>query len=80
MRKHLLTAMTALALSTLAYGQSDMEKGINKYREMLADGNPAELFEMNGEELWKTARGPKNATLEKCDLGKGPGGGERRIC
>ncbi|MGA1575520.1 MAG: hypothetical protein ACO34D_05540 [Burkholderiaceae bacterium] len=52
MRKHLLTAMTALALSTLAHGQSDIEKGIDKYREMLADGNPAELFEMNGEELW----------------------------
>ena len=40
---------------------------------MLQDGNPAELFEMNGEELWTTARGPKNATMEKCDLGKGPG-------
>jgi sulfur-oxidizing protein SoxA len=72
-RKYALVASAVLALSTMAYGQSDIEKGINKYREMLADGNPAELFEMNGEELWKTARGPKNATLDKCDLGKGPG-------
>ncbi|MEY8689018.1 MAG: sulfur oxidation c-type cytochrome SoxA [Leptothrix sp. (in: b-proteobacteria)] len=40
---------------------------------MLADGNPAELFEMKGEELWKQQRGPKNASLEQCDLGKGPG-------
>jgi sulfur-oxidizing protein SoxA len=40
---------------------------------MLEDGNPAELFEAKGEGLWKQARGPKNATLEKCDLGKGPG-------
>lgn len=47
--------------------------GINKYREMLQDGNPAELFEMKGEELWKQKRGPKNASLEQCDLGKGPG-------
>lgn len=42
-------------------------------REMLADGNPAGLFEMRGEELWKTPAGPKNATLERCDLGLGPG-------
>ncbi len=47
--------------------------GIAEYRAMLADGNPADLFEAKGEGLWKTKRGPKAATLEKCDLGKGPG-------
>jgi hypothetical protein len=26
-----------------------------------------------GEELWTRKRGPKNASLEQCDLGKGPG-------
>ena len=40
---------------------------------MLADGTPAELFEAKGEELWKTKRGPKNVSLQQCDLGKGPG-------
>jgi sulfur-oxidizing protein SoxA len=40
---------------------------------MLDEGNPAELYEAQGEALWKKARGPKNATLERCDLGKGPG-------
>jgi sulfur-oxidizing protein SoxA len=40
---------------------------------MLEDGNPADLFELKGEGLWKEARGPKKATLEKCDLGLGPG-------
>ena len=40
---------------------------------MLADGNPADLFEAKGEALWKQKRGPKAATLERCDLGKGPG-------
>jgi sulfur-oxidizing protein SoxA len=40
---------------------------------MLEDGNPAELFEAKGEDLWKKPRGPKNASLERCDLGKGPG-------
>jgi L-cysteine S-thiosulfotransferase len=47
--------------------------GIAEYRKMLADGNPAELFEARGEALWKRARGPKNASMEKCDLGLGAG-------
>jgi sulfur-oxidizing protein SoxA len=47
--------------------------GIAEYRKMLEDGNPAELFEAKGEALWKQRRGPKNASLEQCDLGKGPG-------
>lgn len=47
--------------------------GIAEYRAMLADGNPAELFEAKGEALWQRKRGPKNASLERCDLGKGPG-------
>jgi sulfur-oxidizing protein SoxA len=56
----------------LAQAKSTAE-GIAEYRKMLEDGNPAELYEAKGEALWKTARGPKNATLERCDLGKGPG-------
>ena len=35
--------------------------------------NPGFLDADRGEALWTTARGPKNATLEQCDLGKGPG-------
>ncbi len=56
-----------------AQAQDATAEGIAKYREMLQDGNPAELFEMKGEELWKQKRGPKNVTMEQCDLGKGPG-------
>src|SRR5688572_19048123 len=48
-------------------------QAIDEYRKMLEDGNPAELFEARGEALWKHKRGPKNASLEACDLGKGPG-------
>ena len=55
-----------------AFAQSATDE-IAKYREMIADGNPSELYEAAGEDLWKTKMGPKNATLEKCDLGKGPG-------
>ena len=69
-----ITAISsALALAPLAASAQSAADGIAKYREMLQDGNPAELFEMKGEELWKQKRGPKNASLEQCDLGKGPG-------
>ena len=38
---------------------------IAKYRAALQDGNPAELWEARGEELWKKPRGPKNVSLER---------------
>lgn len=56
----------------IAQGRSAAD-GIAEYRKMLEDGNPAELFEARGEALWKQRRGPKNASLERCDLGRGPG-------
>jgi len=40
---------------------------------MVNDGSPAELFELEGEALWKKPQGPKQVSLEKCDLGLGPG-------
>lgn len=58
---------------TVAYAQKTAVQSIEEYRAMLQDGNPAELFEAKGESLWKQKRGPKNASLEQCDLGKGPG-------
>ena len=67
----LAAATVGLAGAALAQG-STMDE-IAKYREMLADGNPAELLEAKGEDLWKKARGPKNASLEQCDMGLGPG-------
>jgi sulfur-oxidizing protein SoxA len=62
----------ALALSCAAYGQ-DVSKEIQRYRQMVAEGSPAELFELDGEALWKKPQGPKNVSLERCDLGEGPG-------
>jgi sulfur-oxidizing protein SoxA len=62
-----------LSVSLAAIAQTDAEKAIDRYRELVADGNPAELWEAKGEDLWKKKRGPKNASLEKCDLGLGPG-------
>ncbi|WP_431096101.1 sulfur oxidation c-type cytochrome SoxA [Polaromonas aquatica] len=66
-----LAAATTLSLPAAA--QKSTAEGIAEYRAMLADGNPAELYEARGEALWKQARGPKSASLEKCDLGKGAG-------
>jgi sulfur-oxidizing protein SoxA len=68
-------AIAALALFVfgIAIGQDNTAKAIQEYRDALQDGNPAELWEARGEELWKTARGPKKASLEQCDLGMGAG-------
>jgi sulfur-oxidizing protein SoxA len=70
----LVTAALALAASVGALAQQkSAADGIAQYRRMLEEGNPAELFEAKGENLWKAARGPKKATLQQCDLGLGPG-------
>jgi sulfur-oxidizing protein SoxA len=74
MRRHQWLVAAALgALAAGAAAQKSPSEAIDEYRAMLADGNPAELFEAKGEALWKQKRGPKNASLEACDLGKGPG-------
>ncbi len=72
LRAALLLATACAAAGALAQ-QRTAADGIAEYRKMLEDGNPAELFEAKGEGLWKQKRGPKNASLEQCDLGKGPG-------
>ena len=66
-------ALMALALAPLAFAQGSAAEELAKYRAALQDGNPAELWESRGEELWKTPRGPKQVSLERCDLGLGSG-------
>ncbi len=68
-----ILAVAALAVAGTALAQTSALDGIAKYRASLQDGNPAELWEARGEGIWKTARGPKKVTFEKCDLGLGPG-------
>ena len=46
---------------------------IERYQRMIADSSPVELYELQGEAAWKQKQGPKNASLENCDLGQGPG-------
>ena len=79
MSNTLLRACASAALMALACTspvqaqQRSAVDDIARYRELLQDGNPADLWELRGETLWKTPRGPKNVSFEKCDLGKGPG-------
>lgn len=40
---------------------------------MMMPDNPAWIVAEEGAALFKQARGPKNASLEQCDFGKGPG-------
>ena len=70
MKLFALAAALALAGPALA---DETAKEIQRYREMVAEGSPAELFEIQGEELWKKPQGPKNVSLERCDLGQGAG-------
>ena len=70
----LIAAAVALSASVTAFSQTkSAAEGIAEYRKMLEDGNPAELFEAKGEDIWKTARGPNKVSLQRCDLGLGPG-------
>jgi sulfur-oxidizing protein SoxA len=59
-----LIFLLAVVLSS-AYAQ-DAKKEIQRYQQMIAEGSPAELYELQGEALWKKS-------FEKCDLGMGAG-------
>lgn len=72
------SGIAALAVFCLATGtaasvaaQSDDPLGVG--RKMLADDNPGELWVERGKRVFYQKRGPKNASLEQCDFGMGPG-------
>lgn len=69
-------ALTLIGCSTALAQDDATEREVEKYRQMLKGdpwSNPGLLDVDRGEALWKEKRGPKNASLEQCDLGKGPG-------
>ncbi len=72
LRSRLALGVLFAAFACAAPAQNT-EQEIQRYRDMLQDDNPAELQELKGAELWKDKRGPKQASLEGCDLGLGPG-------
>ena len=65
----------ALALMLIAspLGAHRDVDGLSVGRQMLAEDNPGELWVQRGERLFYEKRGPKGASLERCDLGLGPG-------
>jgi sulfur-oxidizing protein SoxA len=66
-------AFACAAALVLAPAFAQQKSQFADYQRMTAEGSPVELFELGGEELWKKPQGPKNVSLEKCDLGKGAG-------
>ena len=76
-RRTVAAALAVAALGVVAIGaafaQTSAVDEIAKYREALQDGNPAELWEARGEELWTKPHGPKKVSFATCDLGLGPG-------
>jgi L-cysteine S-thiosulfotransferase len=70
-------SLTGALVATTSFAQGSSGdatiKEIEKYRQALGDGNPAELWEARGEDLWRKKRGPKDVSLEQCNLGLGAG-------
>jgi sulfur-oxidizing protein SoxA len=66
-------ALGGAALLAFSVAAQDAKKEIQRYQQMIAEGSPVELFELEGEALWKKPQGSKQVSLEKCDLGAGPG-------
>ena len=66
-------ASAAAAILAATAGAQDSKKEIERYQRMVSEGSPVELFEIEGEALWKKPAGPRQASLEKCDLGLGAG-------
>jgi L-cysteine S-thiosulfotransferase len=78
MKKIHLSLFTAGMFAIMATGiataqQKSSQDAIADYRASLQDGNPADLNAARGEVFWKAKRGPKNLSLESCDLGLGAG-------
>lgn len=68
-----LAAMLFVATGMAQAQQKSTADAIADYRASLQDGNPADLNAARGEALWKKPAGPKNASLQGCDLGLGAG-------
>lgn len=77
MKQHWYAIVTvcALVLAPTVQAQEidSTTKEFETFRELMEADNPAEIYEDAGEQMWKAKRGPKQVSLEQCDLGLGPG-------
>ena len=65
-----------LVIAGPALAQPSVERDLKTFRDMLtadAWANPANLDVDRGEELWRSPRGPRQVSLEACELGRGKG-------
>lgn len=67
----ILLACLAVWVAAPAMAQADDPLAVG--RKMLAEDNPGELWIERGKTLFYQKRGSKNASLEQCDFGMGPG-------
>jgi L-cysteine S-thiosulfotransferase len=65
--------LVLVVLSAPLGAQQSTLDGLQLYREMSAEDNPGELWVERGKALFHRKSGPKNASLEQCDFGLGPG-------
>ena len=71
-----VVALAGVLLECIAAEPDAVDRGLEAFRAMLKSdpwSNPALLDADRGAALWKERRGPRKASLERCDLGKGPG-------
>jgi L-cysteine S-thiosulfotransferase len=76
MSRMLRPTLALLCVATAVIGVAQAPGGedeIARNRQQLQEDNPAELWEARGEDLWKAKGGPNQVSLERCDLGLGPG-------
>ncbi len=69
----ILVALPAQQAAAQAPTSDAVTAEFEKFREVLEEDNPAELFEAKGEDIWKNKRGPNGTSMAQCDLGLGPG-------
>ena len=62
-----------LLMAAPVVAQQKIEDSLAVGRQMLAEDNPGDLWVERGKRLFTEKRGPKNVSLERCDLGLGPG-------
>jgi L-cysteine S-thiosulfotransferase len=79
-RRSLCAAVLASAFAAAVHAQQSgggiIERELETYRSMMKSdpwSNPGMLDVDRGKILWEMPAGPKNASLEACDLGLGPG-------
>ena len=68
-----VAAIALACVSAMTFAQGSAGDPLAVGLQMLAEDNPGELCIDKGKQLFYEKRGPKSASLEKCDFGMGPG-------